>query len=265
MQLEHRTTKPIDKGSPFPLASRFSPTAATSRSTPETPPRFFLLLFDRPDGEPTDVVQLRERDKFSLARDVGGVKAGQLYGTKCAGIRPIGVCGSTTEAAARPVRQWRLGQVPQHRQLLLAYDAEPVPEITCRHRATARAWCQGIVIGRRLRLAGFARYLALEQLIIYEVHSKGSRTPVVRGPRAGTYLGFIEKIPTWRGSVSMQSKLLRSTSTTSTTSWSARLSPNTGATTDRLFRSDFVLPQPCNSGSQVVELKTWSVSYTARA
>ena len=45
----------------------------------------FLLLFDTPDGEPTDVIELRHREKFIWHAWVSGLRAGQLYGYKVRG------------------------------------------------------------------------------------------------------------------------------------------------------------------------------------
>jgi pullulanase/glycogen debranching enzyme len=45
----------------------------------------FLLLFDRPDGEPTNVIRLANRDKFIWHGQVQGTGPGQLYGYKARG------------------------------------------------------------------------------------------------------------------------------------------------------------------------------------
>ncbi|HTK41384.1 MAG TPA: glycogen debranching protein GlgX, partial [Gemmatimonadales bacterium] len=82
--------------------------------------------------------------------------------------------------------------------LLLAYDAEPgagdhVPD----PRDSTRMVPKGIVMDDAFDWQGVrSPNLALEQLIIYEVHLKGFTAHPSSGVRApGTYLGFIEKIP----------------------------------------------------------------------
>src|SRR5262245_61501603 len=45
----------------------------------------FLLLFDRAEGEPTDVIQLQHRTKFIWHVCVTGLQVGRLYGYKVRG------------------------------------------------------------------------------------------------------------------------------------------------------------------------------------
>ena len=200
MQLEHRTTKPIDKGSPFPLGVTLLPDGANFAIYSRNASEVFLLLFDRPDGEPTDVVQLRERDKFVWHAHVGGVKAGQLYGYKVRGeYRPDwGLRFNDAKLLLDPYAKAVSGKFRNTDNLLLAYDAEPgagdrVPD----PRDNTRMVPKGIVMDDAFDWQGVrSPSLALEQLIIYEVHLKGFTAHPSSGVRApGTYLGFIEKIP----------------------------------------------------------------------
>ena len=85
MPLEHRTTKTVVKGRPYPLGA--TPVAdgvnfaVYSRHASDV----FLLLFDSAGGEPTDVIRLAYQDKFVWHSVVKGVGPGQLYGYKARG------------------------------------------------------------------------------------------------------------------------------------------------------------------------------------
>ena len=124
MPLEHRTTKTIERGRPFPLGATLSNGGVNFAVYSKHATEVFLLLFDSPKGppegghykvtpqgppegghykvtpkgppegghdrampwdQPTDVIRLADRDRFIWHAHVQGVGAGQRYGYKVGG------------------------------------------------------------------------------------------------------------------------------------------------------------------------------------
>src|SRR4029453_7378844 len=69
----------------FPVVATLAPDGVNFAVYSKNATEVFLLLFDRPDGEPTDVIQLTNRDKFIWHALVKALKPGQLYGYKVRG------------------------------------------------------------------------------------------------------------------------------------------------------------------------------------
>jgi len=79
-ELKHRTTKTIEKGRYFPLGATLTADGVNFAVYSQHAAEVFLLLFDQPNGDPTDIIQLVNRDKFIWHALLKGVRAGQLYG-----------------------------------------------------------------------------------------------------------------------------------------------------------------------------------------
>ena len=110
VELEHRTEKTFAKGSHFPLGATVTPDGVNFAVYSQHATDVFLLLFDEPDADPTDVIQLVNRDKFvshALVRgDHAPANCDRIQGP---GQSPPGVGPSfqRREAAARSVREGR--------------------------------------------------------------------------------------------------------------------------------------------------------------
>src|SRR5262245_33704938 len=78
--LSHRTNKTVVKGREYPLGATVVEGGVNFALYSRNASAVFLLLFDEPSSEPTDVIQLQDRDKFIWHGEVRGLKAGQLYG-----------------------------------------------------------------------------------------------------------------------------------------------------------------------------------------
>src|SRR5262245_30480713 len=63
-QLEHQTTKTVARGTHYPLGATLTPIGVNFALYSQHAAEVFLLLFDRPDGDPTDIIRLEERDRF---------------------------------------------------------------------------------------------------------------------------------------------------------------------------------------------------------
>ena len=198
--LTHRTTKTVAKGSHFPLGATLVPGGVNFAIYSKHATEVFLLLFDKPDGEPTDIIQLRNRDRFVWHGLVEGLRAGQLYGYKVRGeYRPEwGFRFNDAKLILDPYAKAVTGKFRNVDNLLLAYDAQPgAGERLPDTRDNTTIVPKGIVVDDAFDWQGsHAPDLALEQLVIYEVHVRGFTAHPSSGVRnPGTYLGFIEKIP----------------------------------------------------------------------
>src|SRR6185369_14061285 len=85
MPLSQRTTKTIRKGREYPLGATPVAGGVNFALYSRHASAVFLLLFDDPNGEPTDVIRLEHRDKFIWHAEVRDVGPGQLYGYKVQG------------------------------------------------------------------------------------------------------------------------------------------------------------------------------------
>jgi glycogen operon protein len=199
-ELEHRTDKTFAKGTHFPLGATVTADGVNFAVYSQHATDIFLLLFDAPDGEPTDVIQLVNRDKFVSHARVKGIRAGQLYGYKARGeYRPeFGLRFNEARLLLDPYAKAVTGKCRNVDNLLLPYDPRPgAGEGVLDTRDNTRIVPKCIVVDDAFDWQGATSPdLELEQLVIYEVHVKGFTAHPSSGVgHAGTYLGFIEKIP----------------------------------------------------------------------
>ncbi len=199
-QLEHRTTKTVTRGTHYPLGATPRRAGVNFALYSQHATDVFLLLFDTPDGDPTDVIRLQERDRFVWHALVHGVGAGQLYGYKVRGeYRPEwGLRFNDAKLLLDPYAKAVTGKFRNTANLLLAYDPQPGGGEAVQDRRDNTAIVpKGIVVDDAFDWQETTPPdLHLEQLIIYEVHAKGfTAHPSSEVADRGTYLGFIEKIP----------------------------------------------------------------------
>lgn len=201
MLLAPRTTRTVLKGCEYPLGATPVDGGVNFALYSRNATAVYLLLFDAPHAEPTDVIELEHRDKFVWHAQVRGLGAGQLYGYKVQGeYRPEwGLRFNDAKLQLDPYAKAVTGKFCNDNNLLLAYEAQPGGgEWVKDARDTTTSSPKAIVIdddafdweGDR------SPDLSLEQLFIYEVHVKGfTAHPSSNVASPGTYLGFIEKIP----------------------------------------------------------------------
>ncbi len=200
MKIEQRTTKTVEKGSPFPLGATLGADAVNFAIYSKHATEVFLLLFDTTAGEPTDIIPLQDRDRFIWHAQVKGLRAGQLYGYKVRGeYRPEwGLRFNDSKLLLDPYAKAVSGKFRNVDNLLLPYDARPgAGELSLDARDNTAIVPKGIVVDDAFDWQGVrSPGLGLEQLVIYEVHVKGFTAHPSSGVRSpGTYLGFIDKIP----------------------------------------------------------------------
>jgi len=160
----------------------------------------FLLLFDAPHGEPTDIIRFDRRQKFIWHAFVPGLKAGQLYAYKVrGGFDPArGLRFTEHKLLLDPYAKAFTGKLRNADNLLLAYDpGTPDRDLSLDPRDNTRMVPKCIVVDDRFDWQGDSPPgIPFEELIVYEVHVKGFPAhPSSRVGRPGTSLGFIEKIP----------------------------------------------------------------------
>src|ERR1035437_210290 len=198
--LEHRTTKTVESGSPFPLGATSLADGVNFAIYSKNAAEVFLLLFDTADGEATDVIRLRDRDKLVWHARIKGLKAGQLYGYKVRGeYRPEwGLRFNESKVLLDPYAKAVTGKFSNIDNRLLAYDARPgAGDLIQDTRDNTAIVPKAIVVDDAFDWQNVkSPNLGLEQLVIYETHVKGFTAHPSSGVRfPGTYLGFIEKIP----------------------------------------------------------------------
>ena len=199
-ELKHRTSKAVEKGKNFPLGATLMADGVNFAIYSKHATEVYLLLFDAPDGEPSDIIQLKNRDKFIWHARVNGVRAGQLYGYKVRGeYRPeSGLRFNQAKLLLDPYAKAVSGKFRNIDNLLLAYDPhDGGRDLSFDARDNTSIVPKGIVVDDTFDWRDdVSPELAMEQLIIYEVHPKGFTAHPSSGVELpGTYLGFIEKIP----------------------------------------------------------------------
>ena len=82
MAITAQSDKRISDGNCYPLGATLTEDGVNFALYTQTAREVYLLLFERPDGDPTDIIRLPNRTKFIWHVLVQGLKAGQLYGYK---------------------------------------------------------------------------------------------------------------------------------------------------------------------------------------
>ena len=198
--LVHKTKRKISDGKYYPLGATLCEEGVNFAIYSQYAGQVFLLLFDRPDGEPTDIIKLENRTKFIWYAFVHGLKAGQLYGYKVKGeFSPAhGLRFNDAKLLIDPYAKALTGKFKNTDHLLLAYDPNsPLKDLSKDGRDNTSLVPKSIVVDDHFEWQGdVPPDISLHELIIYEVHLKGFTAHGSSGVKnPGTYLGFIEKIP----------------------------------------------------------------------
>jgi glycogen operon protein len=195
-----KTTKMLSAGTWYPLGATLVDGGVNFALYSKHASDVFLLLFDRPEGEPTDIIQLATRTKFVWHACVQGIRASQLYGFKvCGPFKPAeGLRFNENKLLIDPYAKALTGKFRNTDNLLLAYDAQaPEKDLSQDTRDNTRMVPKSIVMDDRFDWQGdCSPGIPFEKLVVYEVHLKGfTAHPSAKVEHPGTYLGFAEKIP----------------------------------------------------------------------
>ena len=200
MTLARRGSRKVSPGKYHPCGATLTPEGVNFALYSQHAKEVFLVLFDTPRGEPTDVIALEYRTKFVWHVFVHGLKAGQLYAYRVAGdFRPErGLRFNPHKLLMDPYAKALTGKFVNQDNLLLAYDPlSPARDLSLDSRDNAFIVPKSIVVDDSFDWQGDAPpEVPLEKLLIYETHLKGfTAHPSSQVQFPGTYLGFIGKIP----------------------------------------------------------------------
>ncbi|MGA1794615.1 MAG: glycogen debranching protein GlgX, partial [bacterium] len=197
--LEHRTRRKLSPGQADPLGATIGQDGVNFALYSRNAREVYLLLFDRSDGNPTDIIKMERRNNFVWHVFVHGITAGQRYGYKVKGrYDPAeGLWFNEYKLLIDPYAKALTHKFINKDGLLFPYDVNVPDDLTMDRRDNARIAPKGIVIDDTFDWGEDPRPgIPLEKLLIYEVHLKGftaHSSSKVRHP--GTYEGFIERIP----------------------------------------------------------------------
>jgi glycogen operon protein len=197
--LEHRTSKEVLRGDDYPRGATPTPDGVNFVLESERADEVWLLLFERPDGEPTDVIRLEHRTRRRWHAMVAGVGPGQLYGYKVRGPwdPARGLRFNEHKLLVDPYAKALTGTLRNVDGVLLGHDADAGPDadLVMDRRDSTAVVPKAVVVDDRFDWAGDRPpRLPLSELVIYEVHLKGFTAHPSSGVRhPGTYLGFAEK------------------------------------------------------------------------
>src|SRR3990170_4376180 len=200
MMLQHKTNKKISKGRYYPLGAALYDDGVNFSIYSHNAQEVFLLLFDEPGENPTDIIRLEHRTKYIWHVFVHGIGAGQLYGYKIRGdYNPAyGRYFNEHKLIIDPYAKALSGKAKNIDNLLLPYDTDAVDKpFLMDKRDNTHIVPKSVVVDNSFDWKGDAPPdIPLEKLFIYEVHLKGfTAHPSSDAKNPGTYLGFIEKIP----------------------------------------------------------------------
>ena len=197
--LSTRTSRKLSPGSIYPLGATLTAEGVNFALFSRYAAEVYLLLFDDPAGDPTDVIRVENQGRFIWHVFVHGLSAGQLYGYRVVGeFDPEhGLRFNPAKLLTDPYAKALTGKAVNTDNLLLAYDpSAPDADLSLDARNNVRIVPKCIVIDDAFDWRGDAPpEIPLEQLLIYEVHPKGFTAHPSSGvSHPGTYLGFAEKI-----------------------------------------------------------------------
>jgi isoamylase len=198
--LQHRTTRTVSAGNAYPLGAFVQNNGVNFAIYSQYASEVFLLLFDDPASDPTDIIKLEAYTRYVWHAFVEGLRPDQLYGYKVRGeYDPSrGMRFNENKLLIDPYAKALTGKFRNPDNLLLAYDVNSAEkDRSFDSRDNTAIVPKSIVMDDRFDWNGDAPpNIALENLVIYEVHVKGFTAHLSAGvEHPGTYLGFIEKIP----------------------------------------------------------------------
>ena len=199
-ELRHKTGRKISNGRYYPLGAKLYNDGVNFAIYSQNAREVFLLLFDRADSEPADIIRLENRTKYIWHAFIHGLKAGQLYGYKIRGdFNPsYGMRFNENRLLMDPYAKALTGKFRNTDNLLLPYDTSfPEKDISVDSRDNTHIVPKSIVVDDDFDWQGDTPPdIPFEKLFIYEVHLKGFTAHRSSGVNnKGTYPGFTEKIP----------------------------------------------------------------------
>jgi len=195
--LKHTTCKQISNGRFYPLGATVESSGVNFAIYSKYAARMYLLLFDKPDGSPTDIIELQTRERDIWHVFVHGLKAGQFYAYKAEGEYDPkhGNRYNKNKLLIDPYAKALTGKLVNQDGLLLAYTDS---DLSFDNRDNTSIVPKSIIIDDKEFDWQGDSYPAIptHKTIIYEIHVKGfTAHPSSKVKNPGTYLGLVEKIP----------------------------------------------------------------------
>src|SRR5205814_5161176 len=115
----------VSAGKWYPLGATVQAAGVNFALYSQSASDVFLLLFDKEDGEPTEIIKLESRTKCVWHAFVEGLRPGQLYGYKVRGpFNPAyGMRFNEHKLLIDPYAKALTGKFRNTDNLLLPYDA----------------------------------------------------------------------------------------------------------------------------------------------
>ncbi len=200
LPLVSRTQRTLHTGRHYPLGATLHPRGVNFALYSKHATEVFLLLFDDPHGDPTDVIRVEHCTRHIWHVFVEGARAGQLYGYRVRGpYAPAeGLRFNENKLLIDPYARALSHKLVDLDGQMLAYDpSSPLLDLSFDARDTSSIVPKAIVIDDTFDWQGDEPPdIPLERLFIYETHVKGFTAHPSSGvAHPGTYLGFVEKIP----------------------------------------------------------------------
>jgi len=147
--LATKTKRKVLEGRYYPLGATLGPYGVNFAVYSRNAREVYLLLFDRPDGDPTDVIRLENQARYVWYAHVQGITAGQLYGYKVRGeYDPArGMRFNENKLLIDPYAKALSGKVVNPDNLLLGYNpGDPAADLSRDDRDNTRIVPKSIVV-----------------------------------------------------------------------------------------------------------------------
>lgn len=199
-ELIPRTLKQTLEGKKDTLGATLTPDGVNFALFSQNASEVFLLLFDDPSGEASDIIKLENRTDNVWHVFVKGVEAGQLYGYKVKGeYNPAqGKRFNPSKLLIDPYAKALTAKHKDKDHLLFGYDLNSrQKDLAMDERDNSAIVPKCIVVDDNFDWQGDRPLsIPMDELIVYETHVKGFTAHPSSGvEHPGTYLGFVEKIP----------------------------------------------------------------------
>ena len=198
--LKQRTNKTISSGFIKPQGATLTTDGVNFALFSQYAGAVYLLLFEKSESEATDIIEIKNKEKHVWHIFVHGLKAGQLYAFKVDGKHDPdnGFRFNKNKCLLDPYAKAVTGKFINKQNLLFGYKTDSnQKDFSFDERDNTLITPKSIVVDNSFDWQGDKTpAIPLNKLIVYEVHLKGFTAHPSSGvSQAGTYLGFIEKIP----------------------------------------------------------------------